>query len=80
MAKASLQSDRHGWFVEWYRDGDDDSGQGADPEICRWYGTCVECRARMTESAPETGWVSVGSDQGSPPHDAATATGMYDHW
>lgn len=80
MAKASLQQDVHGWFVEWYRDGDDDSGYGADPEVCRWYGSRAECEARMAAPAPTADWVPAGSDRGLPPHDCATATGMYDRW
>lgn len=79
MANPTIGYDRFGSFVEWYRDDDDNSGQGDNPQTSRWYGTTLELRERAAQPPPEEGWVNVGSDRGSPPYDAATATGMYDH-
>lgn len=60
---------RAGYFVEWY---DEDNQR-----VARWYGTLEECNERAKEPPDDSWWASV-SDQGSPPYDAATATGCYD--
>jgi hypothetical protein len=80
MANPFVGYDRFGSFVEWYRDDDNNSGQGDNPATVRWYGDTLECRERAKLPPPEDGWLPVGEDRGTPPHDAATATGMYDHW
>ena len=75
-------------FIEWYRDDDGDSGYGDSAEVQRWYGWCddeMTTRERLVARAklppPEDGWRRVDAGMfDSPPHDAATATGMYDRW
>ena len=70
-----------GCFVEWYRDDDDNSGNGDNPQFCRWYGTHNECAERIKQPPPADGWITLASRMdGPPPYDAATATGMYDRW
>lgn len=78
MAKHALGYDGWGNFVEWYRDDDNSSGYGDNPETARWYGTPPECRARALEPPPHDGWEPIGAYDNY--RDAATQTGMYDHW
>ena len=92
MATHTITQDAGGWLVEWYRDNDGDSGYGDGAQVCRWYaglgGTYQDCveRARFAPHdkkaplGPATDWVGCGENGGPPPYDAATATGMYDHW
>lgn len=34
-----------GWFAEFYRDDDGNSGYGDNPEVAYWFGTEQQCRA-----------------------------------
>ena len=43
---------RSGYYVEWYRDDDNNSGYGEDARIARWYGTKEECEERANGSPP----------------------------
>lgn len=83
-ATATLQCDAGGWHVLWYCDTDNNSGYGECAEEARWYGgpkggreACVE-RIRRPPPLEDVNWVAIGSSEGPPPYDAATATGMYD--
>jgi hypothetical protein len=80
VATGTLQYEsRAGWYVEWYRDDDGDSGFGDNAEVCRWYGTHEECSRVLLYGPPRYGWIPCGElGDGGPPFDAATATGMYD--
>lgn len=75
--KGTLGYSSWGSYVEWYRDDDCDSGYGDNAQTCRWWGTTAECRERIKRPAPKRGWSAPQSEHYV---DAATATGMYDHF
>jgi hypothetical protein len=63
-----------GWVVEWYRDDDNDSGYGDNPQIATWYGTQEECRSMADRNLPPPGlqWRSIqGWEPSTAPGSAA---------
>ena len=73
--------DGGGYYVEWYRDDDGGSGYGEGAEVARWYGATREACERRADMPPPRGnraWLRLSTSSDAPPHDAATATGMYD--
>jgi len=78
MIEATIQLDGGGWFVEWF---DEDTER-----VSRWYGGRTggreACNNRAKQDPPpadDSSWVAI-SEEGAPPYDAATATGMYDRY
>lgn len=71
--EVTIDRDRGGYYVEWF--------DTETEESVRWYagptGTWADCISRCSRSPPVTGW-SRYTGEGGLPHDAATATGMYD--
>ena len=73
--------DGGGYYVEWYSDDDGGSGYGEEAKVARWYGAtrgACERRADMPPPRRNRAWWPLSTSSGAPPHDAATATGMYD--
>lgn len=70
MIETYVGMDPGGYFVEWFDEEDE--------RVSRWYGSHIECedRAKGPLPGPEF-WCSIYAE-GAPPHDHATATGMYD--
>lgn len=93
MAKAEILQDGHGYYIQWYRDSDGDSGYGDNAQLCFWYAERGASRSECEHRAaypphdpcaplgPATLWTPIEEAiHEGPPFDAATATGMYDHW
>lgn len=60
MAKANVLIGSGGWYVEWYRDDDGDSGYGDNPQRAYWYGTREECYSLAQAKPPKgTPWVRI---------------------
>lgn len=61
---AQLMYDNAGYYVEWYRDDDGNSGYGDNPRTTRWYCSRAEGLELVTQAdppigavwAPITGW------------------------
>lgn len=62
--------DRGGCYIEWYND--------EDGTYARWYGPRADCDVRIQGPVPPEDDFWPVTMEGGPPHDAATATGMYD--
>ncbi len=59
----TIQHGPGGWFIEWYRDDDGDSGYGQEAEVAFWYGgrgnghkMCIE---RAKRPPNKDWWVSI---------------------
>ena len=66
--QVTLNMDAGGWYIEWYRDDDNNSGFGDNAQVVRWYAGRVDdpragCEARAREDAPEDGWVDAVAEE-----------------
>ncbi len=50
-----------GYYAEWYRDDDANSGYGDNPRRAVWYGSRQECEAVATNANPPAGtpWTPI---------------------
>ena len=71
MITHEILSSPFGFYIEWYDDEEE--------KVCQWGGTRDDCIERAKSPPPnyEGAWF-IPNDNGLPPYDAATATGMYD--
>lgn len=73
MITGNIYCGKYGWYIEFYREDDD--------YISYWYGDQKECLKILNEGnlPNDIEWIPAQlTYNGSPPYDAATATGMYD--